>query len=247
MVIIFVGVLTLIMVGRTSLFVTSYYSPLYSTASYPLGGKAAITQEFQARYPGLNRLALFVRKSGDDSDARLLLHLKDRCDAAVDLVTATADLADLPDAGLYAFSFPTIDDSLGRKFCATINTQALDAPAEVRIYASNADVYWSGKATYHPDDSPHQPTENENSRAKYMVWLPLVQKSGNDKNFDVGFRLYYDGRTELTLIALLGYLATDKPFVFGIPGFYVFLGIIYVAGLIVFLRLVFNLKFGPKL
>jgi hypothetical protein len=252
--IISMGLVAQVIAGRIDLFSTSYYSPLYSVAPYSLEGNATITQKFQAKYPGLNRLELFVRKSGDDADARLVFHLKNACESEADVVTTAVNFSDLPGNGLYAFEFQTIDNSLGREYCAVINTQALDAPAEVYIYASISDVYWSGSAAYQPDTlpRPRQTTENKNSQAKYFVWLPLVQRSDvkterPTHNFDVGFKLYYNGPTEPTLEALTTYLAANKPLPFGWPVFYIFMGILYAVGLIIFWRIVVSLKSGPKL
>jgi len=238
-------------VGRTDLFVTSYYSPLYATVPYSMAGESVITQQFQARYPGLNRIELFVSKLGLDADARLVFHLKDSCNAAADLATVTVDFARLPAEGLYAFKFPVIDNSRGRQFCVSANTEMLDAPAALYVYATATDVYRPGAANYFPDNRPRLSAENKNSQAKYFVWLPMVQKSEEPArpahNFDVGFRLNYNGSTQATLMALADYLAAHKPFPLGAPAFYVFMGFIYAGGLIILWRLVINLKSGPGL
>lgn len=249
--VILLGLVAELAVGRIDIFSTSYYSRYYSTVPYSLGGQAVITQEFQAKYPGLNRVELFFKRSGVDSDARLLFQLKNSCEAESSLAINSVKFFDLPETGLYVFEFPAINDSRGREFCAVVSTQALDAPAEVHIYASAADVYWSGRAIYQPDNSPRprQSIESKDSQTKYLVWLPLVQKFENTESvddFDVGFRLYYDGPTQPTLLALIDHLAANKPFPLDTPSFYVFIGVIYVIGLLIFWRLVINLKSGPK-
>ncbi len=243
------GLLVQIMVGQITLFSTSYYSPLYSTNLYSLSGEAKISQVFQARYPGLHRVDLFFKKRGDDDDAEIFFRLKDNCETEEVLITSVVDFSDLSRNGSYAFMFPAIDNSAKQKFCIVLETQNIDEPAELAIYASHSDVYRSGSAAYRPDRterSQRSPQKNA-SQTKYSIWLPIVQKSETTTDFDVGFELFYNGPTGTTLKYLGSYITAGKPFLLGNPVFYVSLALFYGVVLIIFWRVLVHLKSGPKL
>ncbi|MBN1995845.1 MAG: hypothetical protein JW953_24375 [Anaerolineae bacterium] len=224
----------------------SNYSPLYSTQVYYLFGQARLTQEFKARYPGLDRVELYLTADGPvEGEGQVVFRLKDSCTAGEDLETITVPYASIVNGRRpYPFTFLPIDDSAGRSYCLILETLSLDYPTRLGVYASGVNVYPPGKARYEPD-----PLKRATSfKANYFIWLPLIQKNGSlaQADFDIGFRLHYNGLALDTLQALLAHLSAHKPCLFGLPCFYILLLVIYLIALAVFWTLVFKIT-GPKL
>lgn len=234
---------------RISIFRTRNYSPLYSTAAYSLSGNARITQEFEARYPGLHRVDVYFRKGSDDSDGQVIFHLKNSCQVKEDQEAIVVSYSSIIDGELHPFIFTPIDESAGRKFCIVLETRSLERPAHLEVYASRMDVYSTGAASYEKDTTILVDKDKPKFVPTHFIWLPIVHKAedSTELEFDIGFILYYNGSTPETVKALLTHLSNNKPYWFGNSEFYVLLFVIYFIALLLLWLLAFRIKSGPKL
>lgn len=240
-----IGLVSVYVLGlRPAGFITSYYSPLYSTHIYSLHGNARLTQEFIANYPGLSRIDLYFQPHS--AAARLTVRLKTSCASAEDIEIFSPELREHPQARPYAFTFTPIDDSTARRFCLVLENQAAGTDASIGVYASNGDVYLDGEAKYRLNT-----LDVKQGKIDYEIFFgfPLVLKSGEplDPAFDIAFKLHYAGEVGGTMQALLARLSAQKPSLLGYSEFYVFLGVSYVALLWLLFRLILQTKTGSKL
>ena len=238
--------------SRVSLFHTTHRQEIYSGKIYDLTGNARITQEFLARYPGLNRIDIYFDRQNTENNNRVRFLLKTSCNAAEDLKIFEVPVSNIIAGEPYAFDFPPIDDSAGQRFCFMLEMFPSSDTTELGVYGTNADAYPDGGATYRPntisteadqlrDSVVHSPT--------HVVWLPIIERSRikDSEEFDIGFQLYYRGRLDETINVLLLYLSAHKPYIGTEPGFYLILFIVYLAGLIFFWFLMSTTEPGQKL
>ena len=223
--------------GRISNFDTVYYSPLYSTDIYFLAGDAQITQEFEAEYPGLSRIELYFENQANNNSNEVVFHLKQQCDAAEDIETFTVKQVSIVSKQAFPLTFSPLDDSAGRRYCIVVESKSDEVNSSLGVYASGVDTYPRGSATYKSNT-----IALPNSSAVALtnqIWLPIVQKTQPvvQHPFDIGFKLYYNGKTGATLQTLLRQLAAYKPGPLGQPMFYIFLLLLY-GGLIAILWVV---------
>ena len=115
------------------------------------------------------------------------------------------------------------------------------------VYASLSDIYLEGDATYEKNTilEDHKDIPSDATIAlEHRVWLPMIIKQPDyQSQFDIGFQLYYRGRTADTLKVLLAQLAAEKPYVWGTPGFYLILLGLYIIVLIMLWYLVWKATF----
>ncbi len=224
-------------VGRLQLFQVLHYRNLDETVVYPLTTDTRITQDFEAKYPGLYRVELYFDNLGYE-DQRLFFHLKDSCSSTTDLQMVEVFLADIPDEQFYPFTFTPIDDSTDRHLCMVLDIASTAGQGEVGVYAINKNSYPDGEVSYEP--KPTAATDLKTSArlsATHFIWLPLVEREAPPREIskDLAFQLYYRGPVLETLAVLLARLAANKPFVLGWAGFYPALLFVYLVVLVVFL------------
>lgn len=214
--------------GELSLFNSTYYSPRYSTTAYPLTGNAKVTQDFEAQYPGLYQIDLYISNSEQEKPARLALHLKDSCQASEDIETTVVGFVPSSNIQLYSFTFSPIENSAGRKFCVVLEASPTQEAGQLSILASQADVYPWGTAKYKANTLPLPlPQVKVEALPAHSIWLPLVQKQLLAQDFDLGFMLHYRAAPLNTLIVLLEQLAAYKPGLFGKSWFYLLIFVSY--------------------
>lgn len=231
----------LLFFSRISWFKSTYYSPRYSIKNYPLTGNAQIIQEFESKYPGLYRIDLYFSKNQDDTAGEIIARLKnDSCENTEDIERIATKISDIIDNQPYSFTFPPIDDSLGRKFCLMVEARLLENRV-IGIYASQVDVYPDGKALYKANSiepSPYQPFDKQQN---YQLWLPFIQKSQSQAEFDIGFAIHYNPLTGQIIHPLLRQLSANKPNLLGYPGFYIVLLLAYVMMLVILIGFVLKI------
>lgn len=236
--------------GRTSIFETVYYSPLYATDIYFLNGDAQISQEFEAIYPGLYRIDLYFANQQSETSGEIVFQLKPHCAALTAIETITIEPSSVVSKVAWPIIFEPLDDSAGRKYCIVVESRSTETRSSFGVYASGVDVYPGGKAKYKTNSIEPSPDSNEDKTVlQYRTWLPLVQKAPNiaPQSFDISFTLHYNGSTISTLQALLRQLTANKPYLFGQPTFYLFLLLLYVGLIVGLWFVVLKGKFGSKL
>jgi len=241
-----------IVFGRVSLLDSPLHrlEELYSVSSYPMLNGARISQSFKAVYPGLYRIDVLFNKR-NDGKGKVIIHLRQSCNAAADLETITIQISEIGDTGFYPFIFPPIADSINREFCIVIESQSLENQSQLEVYASAVDVYEGGEAKY--ESNLVEVERNKLSPTSifsptHFIWLPIVEKSRENVHtgFDMGFQLYYYGPVLDTVEVLVTRLSANKPYFFGEPWFYgVILGV-YVIDLILLWVAVLKIKTGIK-
>ena len=230
------------MFGRMSLS-RSYNLSNYTNIIYPLSGKAKLSQDFEANYPGLYRIDLYLTNQKPDNN-KLIIHLKkDACNTAVDLETFVLNVAGTTERHIYPVIFSPIDNSARRKFCVVLEGQSEAESTGLGVYGSQIDIYPAGAALYQAAEiAVSQPGQSQVITPTHFVWLPAIYKSNQSREFDIGFGLYYYGPTLKTIPILLTRLADYKPGLFGKSWFYSVLIILYLLILALFFRLVSRAK-----
>lgn len=231
--------------GRISLY-TSPYKRLYSTMFY-FWGDATVLQDFEAEYPGLYRIDVYFGKL-DGAEGEIIFHLKDSCDASVDLETLVVQSSDVIGDEFHPFIFSPLDDSTGRRFCLILENLSLTKQNQLGVYVSNFDVYSKGAAKYERSPMPeehHEISSTPTFSPTHFIWLPIVAKyEAPPQESDIGFQLYYNGPALDTMKALLTRMSAHKPYFFGVVWFYIFLFAVYLMNLILFWLSALDTKSG---
>ena len=178
-----------------------------------------------------------------------------------DLETFVIPSSNIVDGEFQPFVFEPIDNSAYHDFCIVLESDVVDKSNELGVYASWVDTYPEGTANYRKDtilkdnddifrDDKSELQNEVTSSPTYNVWLPIIIRSEaglTNIQADIGFQLYYNGRILETLKVLLNYLSAHKPYLFGIPWFYIFLFVLYFIILVLFWLLVFKTRFNSRL
>jgi len=240
--------------GRFSLFQTSSYMSLYGLSRerlyqghvFLLTSDSKVKQSFVSKYPGLYKVSVLLTSQRKlKQDVGLVFHLRESCNAQHDLRQAETSISasDFDGDMFYAFTFEPLDDSIDREFCFILNAnlEQNNNKSTLGARASSLDVYSEGKAFY---DAPSTETEAistvestaNHPQFEYKVFLPLIQSRRLDS--DVEFQLYYNGRPLETISVFIRRLTNHKPYLFNSPGFYAFLVVIYLSGVVLLIRTV---------
>lgn len=237
-----------IVTQRTSLMHTSHHPRLYDN-KLPLSGNAHISQNFEAKYPGLYRIDIYFENQGIQNNHTVNFHLKQSCDNLEDVETFTVSQSAIVDKEFYPFVFDhPLDDSANKSYCLILDTNNLKKSDQVSVYAGLSDTYLEGEASYQ-EDTITKIIDNESNNsivsAKYKVWLPLIinQTQKYQAQSDIAFQLYYQGKVVDTSKTLLAQLASQKPFLFGTIGFYLIIFGVYIVLVIALWYLVFKEEF----
>jgi len=242
-----------VLYGRLSIFQTaSHVKPdlagrrqSIQSETLWLSAETEIKQGFLARYPGLNQIDLLLIRSGESSQPiSLAFHLRENCDSQIDLRSTIVTVAHTDigngDGQFFPISFAPIDKSANRQFCFILEQASFSERGNVvGVWASLVDVYAAGQASYlnPPKEVVPTPTglpqaDRPASAFGYKIFLPLILRSDSPPmydNIDIGFQLHYSGRPVETVTTFLTYLAEDRRYFGGIPGFYVILFVAYLV------------------
>jgi hypothetical protein len=209
---------------------------LYDGVEVALFQEKSLAQSFVSNHPGLSQIdVLFL---GGDQTQTLLLHLKQKCDAAADIVEISAALPAHPGPFFQAFTFSPLDNSAGQTYCFVLEAPRASADHPVRLPLSRGDLYPHGKVALHNPESAEfnqqlastEPTPAQNDDLSYRLFLPIIISYAGDELFsmeDAGFLLHYRGRLWPTMQTLVARVTANKPYVWGQPWFYVGLTLAY--------------------
>jgi hypothetical protein len=246
--IVIIGTLVLVVVVLTWLLSTDiswFFAPTetkFYAFEYGLYGDRRLSQSFVARYPGLSQVDILFRNRVLEPGA-VLFRLKETCTAEQDVVTVSLLDTDIVDGRFHPVQFEPLADSAGHEYCIVLEP-APGTLSQVTVAASAVNVYQAGSATYYAPDAEAQqrvhPLPNSADSAfipKFSIWLPFVSRGTRVpiQDTDVGLQFHYRGAMLPTLWSLVVNLASGKPAIFGMSGFYPFLLFAYAFVLLLFL------------
>lgn len=175
--------------------------------SMAVAGETRVGQSFVAPLPGLYRIEVVLDRATAGSTQPITFHLKSDPTAEQDLWTATFSSADVQSGTAYSIEFPVRRDSKGRAYYFYLDSPESTPGEAVTVRYSPAAVLDGASA--------------------YLNDRPVAG--------DLQFHTFYSLRTRERLDLLLSRMAEGKPYLLGVKGFYVGLGLVYAAVLCAFL------------
>lgn len=215
-----------------------------------LDSAGEIKQEFTAIYPGLAGIDILVTNPKVNQVAVTLV-VRESCQTSADLRrnTVISPEQDSDGRAIYSFTFAPVDESANRKFCFELETNAAN---KMGVLVSYVDVYPDGELWYTPPPKPPvspaaEPAVITQIDLPYRLFLPLLQKSEPSYDqADIAFNLHYNGPAALTLTTFGARLVAHKHYLFGSLGFYLFLLLGYLGGIILLLRVTLSQRAVKK-
>lgn len=167
-------------------------------------GSAAVGQTIVAPFDGLNRVDVYLRPGERANTTGVTLHVRNGPDATGDLRTVTVTADAITEAGWYAFQFPPIADSGGKRYYLLFASPASNAGTAPDIAGTRQNRYRDG----------------------------VLYLNGAPATSGLAFQLYSQPDLFQWLAGLGRLLAQDKPGLGGAPAFYavLFAGFVLLLG-----------------
>jgi hypothetical protein len=233
-------VLIWLFIGRLPWFYSTNYPALYSDQRLQITDRSYVAQSFYALYPGLHRVDIHFANSGKNT-GRVIFQLRESCDSNSAWVQIEVGESEIEDNGYHRFDFDPLDGSAFREYCIVIEEHSGQPVEQVAVFASSTDIYPDGTGIFYQEETPgNENLPPSDFKPTHFIWLPAIFSQHGPRDFDIGFNLYYNGRTLDTFRALLIHLTKHKTLIFGSPWFYPVILLVYVIGVAVLLVIVWR-------